>query len=265
LDALLSAAGFAALVVFVYMTTWFVVAMVSGRNDIADVAWGLGFVVVAWALVIRQGDPGARLLLIAGLHTAWGIRLAIHIHTRNRGRGEDFRYENWRKQWGRWFVPRTYLQVFLLQGFFMVLICAPAVAAAAAPEAPVGPFAILGTAVWLFGLVFEAIGDAQLLAFKRDPANKGAIMNRGLWRYTRHPNYFGEVVLWWGVWLVALPVELGWLAIVGPLTITVLLLRVSGIPMLEKKYEGRADWEAYKARTSAFVPLPPKSADEADA
>lgn len=252
-----TALGWTVAVVFVYMTSWFAVAMLAGRNDIADVAWGLGFVVIAWSLVLR-GPVTPRLLLLAGLVTAWGIRLAVYVHARNRGKGEDFRYKAWREEWGRWFVPRTYLQVFLLQGFFMTLIAAPLWVVASAPDRTLGPWALAGAVVWAFGFGFEAVGDAQMLSFKRDPANKGKLIDIGLWRYTRHPNYFGEVVLWWGAWLVAVPVENGWLGVVGPLTITLLLLKVSGIPMLEKRYAGRPDWEAYKARTSAFVPLPPR-------
>lgn len=258
MESIISAATFATLVVFVYMTSWFVLALALKRNDIVDVAWGLGFIVVAVSLVLRVDAPPARLLLLCGLHTAWGIRLATHIHMRNRGRNEDFRYAKWRSEWGRWFVLRTYLQVFILQGLLMVLISAPAIVVAAAPPRPLDALAYAGSLVWAFGLLFEAVGDAQLAAFKRNPSSRGQLMDRGLWSWTRHPNYFGEVVLWWGVWLVALPVEFGWLAVVGPLTITLLLLRVSGIPMLEKKYAGRPDWEAYAARTSAFFPLPPK-------
>jgi steroid 5-alpha reductase family enzyme len=134
----------------------------------------------------------------------------------------------------------------------------PVIVVNAAPPAPLGWLDGLGVTVWLAGFCFEAFGDWQLLQFIRTPANKGKLMTSGLWRYTRHPNYFGEVTLWWGIWLMALSVPGGWLTVVGPLTITTLILKVSGIPMLEKPYEDRADFQAYKRRTSAFFPLPPK-------
>jgi steroid 5-alpha reductase family enzyme len=189
---------------------------------------------------------------------AWGLRLAIHIHVRDRGRGEDPRYKKWREEWGRWFLPRSFLQVFMLQGALLVMVAAPVIFVNAAPASPLGPLDALGALVWLTGFIFEAVGDLQLLRFRRDPANKGRLMTSGLWRYTRHPNYFGEVTLWWGVWLIAAAAPGGWVTVIGPLTITGLILKVSGIPMLESRYYGRPDFEEYRRRTSAFFPLPPR-------
>jgi steroid 5-alpha reductase family enzyme len=244
--------------VLVYMTGWFIAAQLRGRNDIADVAWGLGFILAAAVSLGAGGVYSPRGLLVSSLVLAWGVRLALHIHTRNRGKGEDPRYRQWREEWGRWFVLRSFLQVFVLQGLLLVLVAVPVIVVNAAPPAPLGWLDGLGVTVWLAGFCFEAFGDWQLLQFIRTPANKGKLMTSGLWRYTRHPNYFGEVTLWWGIWLMALSVPGGWLTVVGPLTITTLILKVSGIPMLEKPYEDRADFQAYKRRTSAFFPLPPK-------
>jgi steroid 5-alpha reductase family enzyme len=244
--------------VMLYMTSWFIAAQVRGRNDIADVAWGLGFILVAIVSLVTGGVHSARGLLVSGLVLAWGIRLALHIHSRNRGKGEDPRYRKWREEWGEWFVLRSFLQVFMLQGILLLMVAMPVVFVNQAAAAPLGWLDLLGLAVWLCGFGFETIGDWQLLSFIRDPANKGKLMTRGLWRYTRHPNYFGEVTLWWGVWLMTLALPGGWLTIIGPLTITTLILKVSGIPMLEKPYEDRADFQEYKLRTSAFFPLPPK-------
>jgi steroid 5-alpha reductase family enzyme len=251
--------GQVGLLVWAYMTLWFVIALALGRNDVADVAWGPGFIVVAWWLLIGTDPQPPRLWIATVLVTAWGLRLAWHIWSRHRGRTEDYRYAAWRRQWGRWFLPRTYLQVFLLQGLFMLLIATPLIVLAAeAPPSPPTMLGALAVAVWVSGFAFEAAADAQLAAFLRRPENRGRVMDRGVWRYSRHPNYFGESLQWWAIWLLTLGVP-GWVfALVGPLTITVLLRYVSGVPMLERKRTGQPEWEAYKARTSAFVPRPPR-------
>jgi steroid 5-alpha reductase family enzyme len=250
-----------AAVVFVYMTAWWLASLALRRSDIADIAWGPGFPLLGLAgIAAAWGHVPAPLLLMTGLATAWAVRLALHIARRRRGSGEDFRYAAWREQWGRLWLVRSYLQVFLLQGLLMLLVAAPLTAASVAPAVGLGPAAWAGAVVWAAGLCFEAVADAQLAAFKRDPANRGRIMDRGLWSWSRHPNYFGEALLWWGVWIVGLGGALGWAAVLGPVTITYLLLFVSGVPLLEKHYEGNADYEAYARRTSVFVPLPPKRA-----
>lgn len=244
--------------VLLYMTGWFIAAQIRGRNDIADVAWGLGFILVAVVSLIAGGVYSTRGLLVTGLVLIWGLRLALHIHSRNRGRGEDPRYRKWREEWGKWFVLRSFLQVFMLQGILLLMVAVPIVLTNTAPAVPLGWLDLIGFVVWLYGFVFEALGDWQLMKFVRDPGNKGKLMTSGLWRYTRHPNYFGEVTLWWGIWLMTLGLPVGLLTVIGPLTITFLILKVSGIPMLEKPYEERADFQEYKCRTSAFFPLPPK-------
>ncbi|MEI6213302.1 MAG: DUF1295 domain-containing protein [Desulfuromonadales bacterium] len=241
-----------------YMTGWFIAAQIRGRNDIADVAWGLGFILVAFVSLFSGNVYSPRGLLVSGLVLVWGLRLALHIHSRNRGRGEDPRYRKWREEWGTWFVLRSFLQVFMLQGMLLLMVAVPIVFTNTAAAAPLGWLDLLGLAVWLYGFGFEAVGDWQLLMFIRDPGNKGKLMTFGLWRYSRHPNYFGEVTLWWGIWLMTLALPGGWLTVVGPLTITFLILKISGIPMLEKPYEDRADFQEYKRRTSAFFPLPLK-------
>jgi steroid 5-alpha reductase family enzyme len=244
--------------VLLYMTGWFIAAQVRGRNDIADVAWGVGFILVAAVSLGTGGLYTSRGLLVSGLVLVWGVRLALHIHARNRGKGEDPRYRKWREEWGKWFVLRTFLQVFMLQGILLLLVAVPIVFANTSAAAPLGWLDLIGLSVWLTGFCFEAVGDWQLLKFIRDPENKGRLMTGGLWRYTRHPNYFGEVTLWWGIWLMTLSLPGSWITIIGPLTITILILKVSGIPMLEKPYEERADFKEYKRRTSALFPMPPK-------
>lgn len=247
-----------AVIVTLYMTCWFAVAVRKGRNDLADIAWGGGFILVALSSLALHGAVTPRSALVSGLVVIWGTRLAVHIGLRNRGKPEDARYRKWREEWGEHVLLRSFLQIFLLQGCLLLVISIPVILVNLSPPEPLAWLDVLGLLVWLTGFLFEAEGDFQLVLFKRNPAHKGKIMTTGLWRYTRHPNYFGEVTLWWGIYLIALSVPHGWLTVVGPLTITILILKVSGIPMLEKKYEGNAEFQEYKRRTSAFWPLPPK-------
>lgn len=255
----------AAVAIFVYMTGVFLIALRVRDNSIVDVAWGGGFLMVVAVVTGRSGLASGRQILIGVLISVWALRLLLHIHTRNRGRsGEDFRYRQWRETWGRWFVLRSYLQIFMLQGVVMWVVAMPILIAGLGHDQPLGPVDAAGGLVWLFGFLFESVGDWQLLRFKRDPANQGGIITTGLWRFTRHPNYFGEVVVWWGLFLIALGAPHGWWALISPVTITFLLLRVSGIPMLEKKYEGRADFAHYRAVTNAFLPWFPKKRSQVD-
>ncbi len=246
-----------ALAVFIYMTCWFVISVLIKRNDIADIAWGLGFVIAAW-VAYSLGPQTARALVATVLVTLWGGRLTLYLARRNLRKAEDYRYRKWRETWDHFYL-RSFLQVFMLQGLFLYLIAIPVmVINLYAPEG-FHIFDALGVLIWVIGFGFEVVGDWQLQQFIANPANKGKLMDRGLWRYTRHPNYFGEVVQWWGIFLIALSAPYGVLTIIGPLLITVLILFVSGIPLLEKKYAGRPDWEAYTQKTSKFFPLPPKT------
>ncbi len=249
-----------AVTIFVYMTALFVLALIRKRNDIADVGWGLGFILVAVVSLLANGNVTPRKTLVLALVVLWGLRLAIHIGLRNRGKKEDYRYKQWRDDWGDNWVIRSYLQVFLLQGFFMLLITFPVTLANTYDVGPLGPLDWIGVLVWAVGFFFETVGDYQLTQFVTNPANRGKIMKYGLWQYTRHPNYFGEVTQWWGVFLIVLSVPNAWMGVIGPLTISFLILKASGIPLLEKQFEGNPEWEEYKRRTSAFIPLPPKSA-----
>ena len=240
--------------VFVYMIAVFLIAVLAKDNSIVDVAWGPGFILVAVVTFWLRPGSEARHLLITLLVAIWGLRLAIHIYLRNRGRGEDFRYAKWRKDWGRWFIPRRFFQVFMLQGIFMLIISSPLVLVNRSPESGLTLLDALGGILWFIGFLFEAVGDYQLKRFKQKPESKGKIMTTGLWKYARHPNYFGEATLWWGIWLIALSVDSGWAAIISPLTISFLLLKVSGVKMLEKKYAGNEEFAAYARRTSPFFP-----------
>lgn len=244
-----------ALAVVAMMAGTALAARRTGRWAVVDVTWGLGFVVVAaLGAVIGGGDPLRRVLL-AALVALWGARLASHILGRAKGAGEDPRYQKLRDQ-GDSLLSR----VLLPQGVAMFVVSLP-VQVGVGAERGVGWLAWVGVLVWAVGLAFESIGDRQLAAFKADPANRGQVMDRGLWRYTRHPNYFGDATMWWGVWLVA--VDSGWLGVatvVGPLAMTYFIRNVTGAKLLEQTMSQRAGWDDYARRTNLFFPMPPKRA-----
>ena len=248
------------LVLFCFMTTVFLLAMKLRDNSIVDIAYGLGFVLIGWSTYLLYGHGQPRQLLLLVMVSIWGLRLATHIGLRKRSEaGEDSRYRQWRESWGKTFVWRSFLQIFMLQGTVIYIVALPLLLVIAQPGKDLGWLDLCGLLIWLVGFIFETVGDWQLLRFKQNPMNRGQIIQLGLWRYTRHPNYFGEATLWWGVFLIALSSPLGWLAIISPLLIDFLLLKVSGIPMLEAKYQGNAEFEAYKNRTNAFFPWTPKT------
>jgi steroid 5-alpha reductase family enzyme len=241
------------------MSGWFVLSYIKKRNDVADVAWGLGFVLLAWISFFISKGNDIRGTLVCVLVSIWGIRLARHIHKRNAGKAEDYRYLAWRKEWGKWFYLRSYGQVYLLQGALLFLIVTPVLIINQSVGRGLWFLDLLGVLVWGVGFYFESTGDAQLKEFIKDPNNKGKLMRSGLWQYTRHPNYFGEVTQWWGIWIIALSAPFGFIGIIGPITITFLILKVSGIPLLEKKMEENPDFADYKAKTNMFLPGKPKS------
>lgn len=251
-----------AFLIFVYMTLLFICSRINKRNDIADIGWGIGFCIVALFAhrygMLTLGVGNIRSCVVIILVLIWGIRLAVHIYARNRHKTEDPRYAKWREEWGKWFFIRSYLQVFLLQGLLLLLISTP-VMLTATHNGHVFPTVldIVGITVWIIGFLFESVGDKELALFLKNPENKGKLMDRGLWSITRHPNYFGEVSMWWGIWLLSLSAGVPWWSIVGPLTITILITKVSGIPMTEARYKCDVAYEAYKERVSALIPLYP--------
>ncbi|MCB5262763.1 MAG: DUF1295 domain-containing protein [Candidatus Cloacimonetes bacterium] len=240
--------------VFVYMTTLFLIAVLVKRNDLVDNAWGLGFVLIYWLFMALQPSGDWRRMLITLLITIWALRLSLYLYIRYKGKKEDFRYAQWRKDWGKNWLWRSYLQVFILQGFFMLTIAYPAFMIYRSSVYSFTALDFIAILLWLTGFIFEAVSDAQMSAFKQKPVNKGRVMNKGLWRYSRHPNYFGETLMWWAIFLLCLAYPFGYLAIFSPIIITILLLRVSGIPMLEKKYKDNPEYMQYIRSTSAFIP-----------
>lgn len=231
----------------------FLIALWRKNYGLADVFWGLFFIVAAWwSYQLSSSSLG---LALGVLVTVWGLRLSGHILKRNWGKPEDFRYAQWREEW-RCPNLRAFFQVFILQGLLAFLIVTP-VLWVNFMEADFTAWFYVGFAVWLLGFLFEAGGDYQLAQFVK-VKKPGQIMKTGFWRYTRHPNYFGEVTQWWGIWLATLCAPYAVVFVFSPLLISFLILYVSGIPMLEKKYENNQEFQDYKKRTSAFFPWFPK-------
>lgn len=240
----------------------FFVAQFKKDNSIIDIAYGLTFVAVACELASMNAHPlTPASMIILFLITVWGLRLASRIFMKNRGKGEDFRYQSWRKAWTRhgtrYYFARAYLQIFILQGVIISIVLLPFTLTLTNSSQPHSPL-LIGLIIWLLGFFFEVVGDKQLDTFIHKENKTSMIMKTGLWKYTRHPNYFGESMMWFGLAFIAYSSGVSLFVFLSPLLITYLLLFVSGIPMLEKKWEGIPEWEVYKAKTSAFIPLLPK-------
>jgi steroid 5-alpha reductase family enzyme len=239
----------------------FAVWLVSLAVDdvsIVDSVWGPGFVVLSWLYAGLGDGGGARVWLVPILVTAWGLRLAVHIQARNRGRAEDPRYASMRRGWGPRFRWLSLVVVFWLQGALMWIVAMP-LAQVQVATTPWSWLDTLGLVLFAAGFTFEVEGDRQLARFLRDPANAGRVMDRGLWRYTRHPNYFGDALLWWGLGCFAAAVPGGAWTLVGPALMTALILRVSGVTLLERGlHRTRPAYAEYAARTSSFIPMPPR-------
>lgn len=246
--------------VLLFLSAVWLVSVVRRDASIVDIAWGPAFLVAAWTCVASADAATPRQWLVMILLHAWGLRLALHLLRRNWGSPEDRRYRRMREHGGERFWWTSLFKVFWLQAIVAWVVCAPVgVALLAAPTATLGAVDGLGIALVAVGLLFEAGGDRQLARFRRDPANRGRVCDTGLWRYTRHPNYFGDALVWWGFFAFAAAVPGGWWSAVGPLLMTVLLVRVTGAAMLEPDLaRTKPDYLAYVARTSPFIPWPPR-------
>ncbi|MFP4078774.1 MAG: DUF1295 domain-containing protein [Candidatus Izemoplasmataceae bacterium] len=250
----------------------FIIAQVKKDNSIVDSFWGLGFVIIAAVMLVvnieATGSFPVEAVVVAILVGLWGLRLSLHIHTRNKGKGEDYRYVEMRKKWGDKPRLNAYFKVFMVQMLLQLIIALPIIVinmeSILAEDGSLWRTILywLALLIWVIGYVFQVAGDAQLKSFKRMPSNRGRIMTSGLWRYTRHPNYFGESAMWFGIGLFTVANTLwpAWFTIISPLLITYLLLFVSGVPLLEKKFdeEKGEEWTLYKKKTSKFFPLPPR-------
>jgi steroid 5-alpha reductase family enzyme len=252
--------GLSALIVLAYMAAIWLLSLLTKNASIVDIFWGLGFVLLAAVYLVTTDGFVGRKALITTLVAIWGLRLSLYILWRNWGKGEDYRYRKWREQAGGKFWWTSLFQVFLLQGLLLWLISTPILAAQFSDDPDhFSAFDLLGALVWSVGFFFEAVGDWQLARFKSDPANKGKVMRSGLWAYTRHPNYFGDATQWWGYYLIAAGTVGGYWTFFSPILMTVLLLRVSGVALLERtQVETKPQYRDYIESTSAFLPWFPR-------
>ena len=254
----------AAVVSMCFAALWLVSIRLKDVSFV-DSWWAIGMVVAAWTTYLATGGHGPHALALLAICTIWGLRLGVHLFWRWRKNGPDPRYVAMlgkaQSERGWSFAKASLMIVFAMQAPLLFVVCLPVQLGQYAVTTVLGPVAWLGVALALIGVGFESIGDLQLARFKADPANHGAVLDTGLWRYTRHPNYFGDACVWWGLYLIA--AETGWVgaaSILGPITITFLLTKLSGVPMLEGRMRRRRPgYEAYIRRTSSFIPLPPRA------
>jgi len=248
------------LVIMALMTTLWVVSIIIKNVSIVDLFWGFGFVLTAGFYFLKTDGSESRKIILLALVAIWGLRLSIYLALRNLGKGEDFRYRQFRKTYGEqryWWI--SYFQTFLLQGILMWLISAPLLGAQFfGSDNPPGIFDCAGIALWLIGFSFEAGGDYQLARFKADPSNKGKVLDKGFWHYTRHPNYFGDSSVWWGYGFICLAAG-SYLPLLGSVLMTAMIIKVSGVALLEKNLkEQKPEYKEYIEKTSAFLPWFPK-------
>ncbi len=249
LPTLLSVAGF--------VSGGFILSRILKRNDIADGMWGLGFIAVALSEVAFASGPTLlRTKVVTAMVLIWGLRLSLYLWTRLFGKSEDARYANWRSRWGASEPWRAFLQVFLLQGILLGLISMPIGIIAQAPAVSLSGWCFLGLSLFIGGLVIEVVADAQMVQFKREPTNLGRPLTSGFWGHCRHPNYLGEILIWWGIFLMGVDLPGGMIGIISPLILTFLLTRVSGVPMLDKLLKKRGQpFEEYVRTVPALIPV----------
>lgn len=248
------------MVIMIMMTILWIASIIIKNVSIVDLFWGLGFVVVSTFYFIKSGESDQRKIIVLALASFWGMRLSVYLAWRNLGKGEDFRYREFRRQYGEkryWWI--SFFQTFLLQGVLMWLISAPLLGAQFfGQNKPLGVLDYIGLTFWIIGLIFESGGDFQLSVFKANPANNGKVLNTGFWRYTRHPNYFGDSAVWWGFGFLSLAAG-SYLPALGSVLMTLLILKVSGVVLLEKSLkEKKPEYKEYIEKTSAFIPWFPK-------
>lgn len=245
----------------IFFTIFYLYALKKDDFSVVDIAWGPSFFLVFLVGAYQsQWDLSIHAMIVGALCGIWAIRLALYIAMRSIKLGkEDFRYTEFRKSWGNSPAFHAFYRVFMLQSLLSMIIASPLFLIHFSRRPEFGSWNdILGVAIAIFGIAFQALADHQKNVFKSDPLNKGKVLTKGLWKYSRHPNYFGEAALWWGVFLISISVMPWWHAVIGPFLINFFLLKVSGVSMLERKYEGRSDYSAYKNTTNAFIPWFPR-------
>jgi steroid 5-alpha reductase family enzyme len=245
--------------VLIYMTFFYILSIITKRSDVVDIGWGLGFVLISLISLLNQEVLTDRMLIVFILVLFWGLRLSSHIFLRNIKKEEDYRYKKFKKDWGDLFYIRSYFQIFLLQGLLMILVSSPIILISSSQFVTLGIFDYIGISLWIIGFLIETISDLQLKHFitlKKEGKTKTRFANIGLWKSSRHPNYFGEILQWWGIGTIALSVPFGYVGLIGPILITYLLVFVSGIPLLEKKFEKDPEWSKYVNKTRKLIPFP---------
>ncbi len=249
---------YSALALFLYIAIAFIVGTVKKNNSLMDIFYGPAYIVLTWTALIVSGSFAWRQIVVTILITLWGIRLGTYVFIRNHGKGEDPRYKNMRERWGNRAILLALLSVYIYQGLVVYLVGFPAIYLNGASNPSLNWLDAIGIGLWVFGFFFETVGDYQLYKFLQDPTNKGHIMTRGLWKYTMHPNYFGEVTQWWAIWIIAISVPWGFLMIFSPLYITFQIVKVSGVKLLDKRYKDNPEYQEYREVTSKFFPWFPK-------
>ncbi len=245
--------------VLIFMSLVFLYARRRKRYDLIDVAWGPAFVIVALFGFAWSSKNGTQWLVTA-LILLWGIRIALHIGRRwLRAVNEDARYVELRKKWRGDVAVNTYFRVYIVQALLVIIISTPLLLVYTEAQSANAVMVTIGCLVWLAGLATQAIADRQLALFTQKASNRGKLMKTGLWRYSRHPNYFGEIVMWWAMFIISYAATGSWLGVIGALTITYLIMRISGVPPSERRLELKPGWKQYKAQTSVLIPLPPKN------
>ena len=244
----------------IYFIVVFIISELKKRADILDTAWGLGFILISISSILISQNYTLRNWLILILVTLWGIRLAIHIFSRNSKTTEDYRYENLKMGIKNPTLLNTFIKIYLPQLIFMLIVSLPISISIFNPSLDTNLFWLdyIAIGIWVFGFLFETISDIQLTRFvkrKKEGKAETRFLTSGLWKYSRHPNYFGEVIQWWAIFLISVSTPFGIFAFLGPLFITYLITQVSGIPMLEKKYKGDKEFEEYKKKTAKFIPF----------
>lgn len=269
IESILIIITYSALFLFGYIFIAFIVGTIKKNNGIMDIFYGPGFFVLALTSLvfyfILNNSIEIRQIIITILVFIWSLRLATYVFIRNRGKPEDYRYKAMRERWKTNIVWKSFTKIYLFQGLIIFIVAFPVWFTNISTNPPLGDLLDftgitlwIGVLIWLIGFLFETFGDYQLYNFKKDPNNKGKVLDKGLWRYTQHPNYFGEVIQWWGIFIIAIAVPFGFISIVGPIFISYMIIKVSGIRLLEKHFEGDDKYADYKRRTSSFFPWFPK-------
>ena len=269
IESMLINIGYSALFLFFYLIIAFIIGTIKKNNGLMDVFYGPGYFVVALSSLILyfivNNDVNLRKLIITTLVFIWALRLATYVFIRNRGKPEDYRYQAMRRRWKTNIILKSFIRVYMFQGLVIFIVAFPVWFVNISDNPTVksllnfsGITVWLGVLIWLIGFLFETFGDYQLYKFKNNPKNKGKVMDQGLWKYTQHPNYFGEVTQWWGIFIIALAVPFGFISVIGPIFITYMIIKVSGIRLLNYRYRDDDKYADYKKRTSLFFPWFPK-------